>query len=891
LASGDVGNLAVKISLDSTGFQNGIGGINTQMRVVQSEFKLASAQLGEFGTSTEQLGLKSNSLNQQIDLQKQKVTALEQAFQQSAEKKGLDAKATQDLQIKLNNAKTALAGMDSELSQTTRLLKEAATHEEEMGRSSDTTGSKLQGLKTAFGTVGLAAGAFLASAVKSATDAQKSTGILTNLLEDQGLSATNAGKDIKEFTTAITKMSAFSAGDAKAALQTLTEKGIDASKALGMEGTLANVAAGRNSSLSDAANLVADAYHGKAKALVTLGILSKAEVKQLGNSETAAMTMATVQKRLNERFAGSAQTELGSYSGQMKQMENQMNSAKTAIGTALLPILAQFATAMEKVIIPIADFIKQNPNFTAAVLTITALLGTLVGGASAVNTLAAAFGPLSTVLSTAGISMGSLVLPVIGVVAAIALVAFAGYELYKNWDTIKLKAQELWTSLKQTFSNLGSYLTTTWNGIKVVTETTWNGIKTYLSSIWTGISTFFTTLWTGMKTTTETIWNGIKVFLVTIWTGIVAGVTAIATPFINGILTLWNSMVSGIKLVMEGYKLYLTGIWNVIKNVVLGAVLLILDLVTGNFTKLKTDATAIFNNLKAAFGQIWAGIKLIFTGSLQAISGLLTVEWNAIKTITETVWNGLKQFLANLWGTIKSTATGAWNGFKASVSSIISATTSAIRSTWESILSWFTTLPSRLRGYATTMFGSMRDGVNSVVPQIRSAVVNGLEGAWAYIRNLPSAAAQWGGDIVRGLMNGIRSMIGSVGSMAGNLADTIKNKIRGALGIASPSKVMMEVGKYTGQGLAIGMEGQIGEVSSMAQRMANGITGINGSMPDIRSANSMNGGASITNITNSSSPQIHVAQLVVREEADIQKISQQLFRLQQGRLRSLGVNA
>ena len=218
MTSGEVGNLAVKISLDSTGFQNGISGINTQMKVVQSEFKLASAQLGEFGTSTEQLGLKSNTLNQQIDLQKQKVAALEQAFQESAEKKGLDAKATQDLQIKLNNAKAALAGMDSELGQTNRLLAEGVTHEEELGQSTETTGSKLQNLKAAFGTVGLAAGAYLVGAVNAGEEAQSSVENLAALMANQGLSAKEAGESVERFTAAITKMSAFSEDEARAAL-------------------------------------------------------------------------------------------------------------------------------------------------------------------------------------------------------------------------------------------------------------------------------------------------------------------------------------------------------------------------------------------------------------------------------------------------------------------------------------------------------------------------------------------------------------------------------------------------------------------------------------------------------------------------------------------------
>ncbi|NLZ51596.1 MAG: phage tail tape measure protein, partial [Thermoanaerobacteraceae bacterium] len=39
----DVGNLNVRINLDALGFQNGISKINTEMRKLQAEFKLANA--------------------------------------------------------------------------------------------------------------------------------------------------------------------------------------------------------------------------------------------------------------------------------------------------------------------------------------------------------------------------------------------------------------------------------------------------------------------------------------------------------------------------------------------------------------------------------------------------------------------------------------------------------------------------------------------------------------------------------------------------------------------------------------------------------------------------------------------------------------------------------
>jgi capsule polysaccharide export protein KpsE/RkpR len=85
------------------------------MRKVQSEFKLASAEMGKHGKELDGLKLKSDSLTKQTQLQRQKVQALEAAHKKSVETKGADAKATQDLEIKLNNAKTQLVNMEKDL--------------------------------------------------------------------------------------------------------------------------------------------------------------------------------------------------------------------------------------------------------------------------------------------------------------------------------------------------------------------------------------------------------------------------------------------------------------------------------------------------------------------------------------------------------------------------------------------------------------------------------------------------------------------------------------------------------------------------------------------------------------------------------------------------------
>ncbi len=111
-------DIRAKISWDQTGFQQGISEINRSLRLVKSEFQATSASLSGFGTSTEQLKAKSDSLARQIDLQRQKVEGLEFAHRRSAETKGADAKETQNLEIRLNKAKAELGAMEGELKKT-----------------------------------------------------------------------------------------------------------------------------------------------------------------------------------------------------------------------------------------------------------------------------------------------------------------------------------------------------------------------------------------------------------------------------------------------------------------------------------------------------------------------------------------------------------------------------------------------------------------------------------------------------------------------------------------------------------------------------------------------------------------------------------------------------
>ena len=150
----EIGSLNVKIGLDSSGFQNGIASLNREMRVLDSQFKASTAALGDHGKGLEGLKLKSDSLTKQTDIQKQRVEALDAAHKKSVETKGQDAKATQDLEIKLNNAKAKLSSMEQDLKNVNKEIETQSSSWYKLGQALEPIGNKMQDIGKGMESVG-----------------------------------------------------------------------------------------------------------------------------------------------------------------------------------------------------------------------------------------------------------------------------------------------------------------------------------------------------------------------------------------------------------------------------------------------------------------------------------------------------------------------------------------------------------------------------------------------------------------------------------------------------------------------------------------------------------------------------------------------------------------
>lgn len=86
--------------------------------------------------------------------------------------------------------------------------------------------------------------------------------------------------------------------------------------------------------------------------------------------------------------------------------------------------------------------------------------------------------------------------------------------------------------------------------------------------------------------------------------------------------------------------------------------------------------------------------------------------------------------------------------------------------------------------------------------------------------SLPSEMDTVGANAMIGLANGIINNSGSALSAAQSIADQIVATINAALDIGSPSRVLMETGEFTTEGLAIGMLNKLKQAGRAAQEVA-----------------------------------------------------------------------
>lgn len=125
-----------------------------------------------------------------------------------------------------------------------------------------------------------------------------------------------------------------------------------------------------------------------------------------------------------------------------------------------------------------------------------------------------------------------------------------------------------------------------------------------------------------------------------------------------------------------------------------------------------------------------------------------------------------------------------------------------IKSCWEIIKGWGKEIIDKIWTGITTMWQSVKEWGGNIL----SKISDGFTQVWEDVKNI-------GSDIVRGIWEGIKNMGSWISNKVGGFFGGIVDGIKDFLGIASPSKVFANIGKFTAMGFGVGFDKEFPSVA------------------------------------------------------------------------------
>lgn len=249
-----------------------------------------------------------------------------------------------------------------------------------------------------------------------------------------------------------------------------------------------------------------------------------------------------------------------------------------------------------------------------------------------------------------------------------------------------------------------------------------------------------------------------------------------------------------------------------------------------------------------ALGPIgWAIAAII------AVVAVVVANWDTIKNWTINTWNAVSEWTVNAWNTVvswigqkveaaKAWVSGAWDAVASWTQNAWNSVVSWTQNAWNAVLDWISQKVEAAKAWVSGAWGAIVDFTRTAFENARAAVftamlnlalavINKGEEVMSFFRNLPgkikgalAGAATWlvsvGGDMMRGLINGIKAKAGEIADAAKGVVSGAVDKVKGFLGIKSPSRLMRdEVGSMIAEGTAIGISRRARAVQGAAVDM------------------------------------------------------------------------
>lgn len=329
---------------------------------------------------------------------------------------------------------------------TVKFLGDLADLQKKTGDAGDTVGGFGDKMKQVGGNIaqafaGLGVVDFLKNATEAAAEDQAAHERLATSLKNSIGAWDGTTDSVEKWITKMQFAKGFSDNDLRESMASLVEVTHNVSDAQTLAGTAMDIARAKGIPLAQATDLLAKAHEGNTKALIA----QFPELKQLQNAHAST---AEIIDTVTNAVKGQADTFAGTATGKTEIFHQKLGELNESIGAHLLPVMSGLADALNKIIDWFSSLPGPVQNGIVVVLGIGAALVALNGALGVATAAAAAFGV------TLNLSLGPIAL----VIAAIAAIGIAIYELVKHWDTVKAAFSDALGWIKDRFTDAKNWI-------------------------------------------------------------------------------------------------------------------------------------------------------------------------------------------------------------------------------------------------------------------------------------------------------------------------------------------------------------------------------------------------------------------------------------------------
>ncbi len=645
-------------------YRSACKGINTSLREIGSEMKLATAEFGDNAESIDALTRKQDILKKSLEEQAKKAKAAEDALKKMRDG-GIEPTnpAYQKMQTALNNTKADMVKIQKEIDDTSEKLKKSKIDWESVGDTVGKVGKAIGAGVAAMGTeIGAAAGAFLGLA-ESTREARVNMGKLETGFTTAGHSAEDAKKTYTELYGILGDDGQATEAAAHLAKLTKNEKELATwtDIATGVYATFGDSLPIEN--LTEAANETAKTgaiTGGLADALNWAGVSEDEFQASLDKCSTEQERQALITKTLNGLYSDAAEKyrEVNGDIIDAQKATASLNSAMAELGAIAEPIVTKLKQLAAELLQQITPFVELIGN---------GLVGALTGAEGAaqqftdglLGMVTFAIQKLTEMLPTfinfafqmiANIATGiAQALPTL-VPSLVQLVADIVQVLIDNIPLLIDAALQLVTGLAQGIIN----------AIPVLVA----ALPTLITSLIDGL----------LSSIPQIIQAGIDLLtsLITALPEIIATIVAAIPQIINGIIT---ALLENIPLIIQAGIDLLVALIQALPQIITTIVQAIPQIISGIVNALVQNIpqiiqagvqlfVALVRNLPTIIAEIVKAVPQIVSGIVSAFGSLVGEMVKAGANLLHGLWEGISSAAGWLWEKVSGWASSLVDGIK-----------------------------------------------------------------------------------------------------------------------------------------------------------------------------------------------------------------------------------